>query len=148
VSTPEEWRRRAAEYDRKAKQATEAGDADEALAMDRAAYTARQVAEKLEAEAKAGRLPMRDQRGSKKGMVNAARVRISAGADENPDALVAKANAAGYTLRSLAEAVKCSHVLLSQARQGKRSIRRQIVDDVERLTGFKATRANWPRIRD
>jgi hypothetical protein len=148
VSTPDEWRRRAAEYDRRARAATEAGDAEEALVMDRAAYTARLVADKLEAEAKAGRLPGRDQRGSNKGMVNAARVRISAGADENPDELVAKANAAGYTLRSLAEAVKCSHVLLSQARRGTRSIRRQIVDDIERLTGFKATRAHWPRIRD
>ena len=80
--------------------------------------------------------------------MNPARVRISAGADENPDELVAKANAAGYTLRSLAEAVKCSHALLSQARRGERTIARSITEAVEKLTGFKATKANWPRVRD
>ena len=142
---PAELRRLAAEYDARAKAAIEAGDDKEALVMFRAASSARRVADQLERES----LPRRDQRGNKKQVLSAARVRISAGADASPDELVVKANDAGYTLRSLAEAVKCSHVLLSQARRGKRSIRRSIVDDIEKLTGFKATKANWPGgIRD
>jgi hypothetical protein len=141
---PAELRRLAAELDEKAKTALRAGKAAEAELFVQAAWKARDMADKREQQ-----LLARDQHGTTTEMVNPARVRISAGADEDPDELVAKANAAGYTLRSLAEAVKCSHVLLSQARRGKRSIRRAIVDDVERLTGFKATRANWPGgIRD
>jgi hypothetical protein len=149
VTTPAEWRRRAAEYDAKAKAAAEAGDQEEVEVWVRATLSAQYAAEEMERQEQEGRLPQRGQRGNRSGMLNAARVRMSAGADETPDNLVAKANAAGYTLRSLAEAVKCSHALLSQARRGIRSIRREIVEDVERLTGFKATRANWPGgIRD
>jgi hypothetical protein len=62
MTTPAEWRRKAAEYARKAKEATEAGDAEEALVMDRAYDTALRVAELMEEEAerRAKGLPSRN----------------------------------------------------------------------------------------
>jgi hypothetical protein len=147
--TPEELRKLADEIDKEAEAKARAGDKEGAGKLWDMAEEARYRATQRERAAKVGALRPRNQRGNKKVMVNPARVRISAGADERPDELVAKANAAGYTLRSLAEAVDCSHALLSQARRGERTIKRQIAEAVEKLTGFKATKANWPRgIRD
>lgn len=141
--TPSELRRRADDLDRQGEAKLATGAKDEAAALFTAAESHREVADEMD------RLRRRDQRGNPKGMVNAARVRMSAGADKNPDELVAKANAAGYTLRSLAETVKLSHSVMSMARRGRRSIRRAVAEDIERLTGFKAIKANWPGgIRD
>jgi transcriptional regulator with XRE-family HTH domain len=142
--TPADLRKKAADLEARGDALLKAGKPDQAAKcyVDAEMYGA--------AAAEMERLQRLTQRGSKDRMVaNAARLRMSQGADAVPDELVAKANAAGYTLRSLAEAVKCSHAVLSQARRGKRSLRRAIVEDIERLIGFPATRANWPGgIRD
>ena len=148
--TPAQLRRKAADLDRDGEALIKAGKPKEAAQFLLEAEYYEAAAAEMERRG-IGALPLRGrvQRGSTKGMVNAARVRMSMAADAVPDELVAKANAAGYTLRSLAEAVKCSHAVLSQARRGKRSLRRAIVEDIERLIGFKAIRANWPGgIRD
>lgn len=99
-----------------------------------------------EREAALAQLTAGNRSGNARGMVTAERVRHSRGTKKR-DALVVAANAKNYTLRSLAEAVDVSHALLSQARTGKRSIEADIAKKVENLTGFKATRANWPRLK-
>jgi len=94
------------------------------------------------------RLQPGDQSGNTKPMLPAARVRVSAGtAGDNPDPLIKAANEHHYTLRSLAEAVGCSHALLSQARAGQRSIGADVAKKIEELIGFKATKRNWPKLR-
>lgn len=62
------------------------------------------------------------------------------------DPLVRAANAAGFTLRSLAAAVGVSVSLLSMARRQRdgRSIRRAVAERIAELTGFAASPANWP----
>lgn len=94
--------------------------------------------------------------GNARGMVTAERVRHSKGTKKR-DALVVAANAKNYTLRSLAEALKAekfevTHSLLSQARpdekgHAKRSIDGKLAKRIEELTGFPATKRNWPRLR-
>jgi len=82
-----------------------------------------------------------------KDMVNAARVRISGGKGEG-DPFVSALNASNFTMRSLAERLGVSHALLSQARTGKISISAELASRIEELTGFKASRKNWPKLRD
>lgn len=67
------------------------------------------------------------------------------------DALVRAAVKRKLTMGQLAEAVRKELKLsklppsgLSQARRGTRPIRRDVAEAIERLTGFAATRANWP----
>ena len=100
------------------------------------------------------------QRGNRRGMVQAQRVRVSEGIGAR-DELVEVANEANHTLRSLAEAVTerlkgdgitVTHSLLSQARRGKKKIQEKAAQAVEDLTrsekyprGFQATRRNWPK---
>ena len=83
---------------------------------------------------------------------NTARVNMSS-AKANGDPLTAAANAAGYSLRRLADEVErrlakrgitCSQSLISQARAGKRSIRQPVVDTIQKLIDFPATAENWP----
>jgi hypothetical protein len=82
-------------------------------------------------------------------MLQARRVQASRAAHEGDhDPLVLAANTAHHTLRTLAEAVGCSHVALSRARHGTLSIPMDRARQIEALTGFKATRDNWPRLRD
>lgn len=84
--------------------------------------------------------------GNVRGMVNAERVRHSKGQGDT-DPLVEAANAHHYTLRSLAENLGVSHALLSQARKGTRSIEKSLAEKIEKLTGFPATRGNWPKLK-
>jgi hypothetical protein len=83
-------------------------------------------------------------------MLQAARVRVSRGgrAGQEHDPLVLAANAAHHTLRTLAEAVGCAQPSLTQARQGSISIGLERAQQIEAICGFKATRDNWPRLRD
>lgn len=60
------------------------------------------------------------------------------------DPMIKLANRAGYTLRSLAEAVDMSPAALSMARRGTRSVRAQAAKKIETLIGFKASAAHWP----
>lgn len=81
-------------------------------------------------------------------MVDVQRVRVSGGKNaKRKDPLVLAANAKGLTLRSLAEVLKVSHALLSQARKGTSSIDKALADRIAELTGFAATKAHWPKIR-
>lgn len=154
MTTPAEWRRKAAEYARKAKEATEAGDAEEALVMDRAYDTALRVAELMEQQAQQ---PEQRRKGSRsvtlKSMLPAARARISKGnvRSESASDLQRIANAANHTLRSLAEAVGCSNVFLTKAIRGDKAIRESWAKQIQELTrskeypaGFAATKRNWP----
>lgn len=83
-------------------------------------------------------------------MLQARRVRVSQGGRDGQehDVLVLAANEAHHTLRSLAEAVGCTAAALTQARHGDTSISLERARQIEALTGFKATRDNWPRLRD
>lgn len=72
------------------------------------------------------------------------------------DALAKAAVNHGMTQGEMAEAVRKELHLkrlpmsgISQARRGTRPIRRDVAEAIERLTGFKASRSNWPGgIRD
>jgi hypothetical protein len=72
------------------------------------------------------------------------------------DALAKAAVKHGMTQGEMAEAVRKELKLkklpmsgISQARRGTRPIRRDVAEAIERLTGFRATKANWPGgIRD
>jgi len=91
-------------------------------------------------------LPSSNRRGNQEAMVTAERLRHSEGTGKERDPLVKAANAAGYTLRSLGEALKVTHSFLSQARRGK-PIRRDLAEQIEKLTGFKASKRNWPGLK-
>ncbi|HYF24102.1 MAG TPA: hypothetical protein VD931_00035 [Baekduia sp.] len=73
---------------------------------------------------------------------------LSAGKSRDP--MVQAANAAGFSMRSLAKALKpeLSVGSLSQYRaRGKahsRPVPRWVAEQIERLTGFRATASNWP----
>lgn len=97
-----------------------------------------------------------NQSGNTSDMVTAERVRVSKGRKKR-DELVVAANTHNYTLRSLAEKLEAegfrvSHSLLSQARadakgQAKRSISGALAKRIEELTGFAASKKNWPGLR-
>jgi len=74
---------------------------------------------------------------------------ISAG--KAKDALVRAANSHRLTMGQLLEKVRHELKLkrlpasgISQARRGTRPIRRDVAEAIQRLTGFEASRANWP----
>lgn len=92
-------------------------------------------------------LPHASHSGKDDRMVPAARVRHSQGKGKQGkavDPLVTAANKGGYTLRSLAEHIGCSHAHLYQARRGTVGMRTAWAREIERLTGFEASKANWP----
>lgn len=75
----------------------------------------------------------------------AARVRIARGRKSTDDLVIACARS-GITLRLLSDRLGCTHALLSQARRGKISIRRNLAKQIEALVDFKASKENWPKI--
>jgi hypothetical protein len=91
-------------------------------------------------------------------MLPAARVRHSGGAskDRKTKAFAKVANAAGHTLRSVAEAVRRkfgqgSHVNVGRALRGDRAIQERWAKHIQDLTrseafpdGWEATPENWP----
>lgn len=93
-------------------------------------------------------LPQTNQSGTLPGMHQTERLRHAAGSSDPGDPFLAAIRDAGYTLRSLAEAVGKSHAHLSRARRGEDSIARALAEEIERLTGLKASRRNWPKLRD
>lgn len=74
------------------------------------------------------------------------RVAISAGRSKDP--LAKAAQEAGLSMAALAAKAGVSKALLSMARRGERSIRREVADKIEALTGFVANRKNWPKLSD
>lgn len=123
--------------------AVDAGDLDEARRQQRRAV----AFEELIALTGDRGLPGRDRTGSNRGsmLASPAARRRSAGVAETP--LVRAALERGYTLRSLAETLKCSHALLSQAASGRSSISADLAKRVEKLIGVPADRAHWPKLR-
>lgn len=89
----------------------------------------------------------RHQSGNVDDMVTAERVRHSKGSLSG-DPLKMAANTAGFTIRSLAEKINVSHALLSKARKGERSIEKALATEIQRLTGFPATKKNWPLLKE
>lgn len=61
-----------------------------------------------------------------------------------PDPFVAKINAAGFTVRSLALRLGWKHPVISYYRTGARAIPRDRALEIERLTGWPAT--SWPKV--
>lgn len=142
--TPDEWRRRAADYDAKAKAFAERGDGKEALVWALAADTAMQVAEQLEQRPKRKRLPANVNTRTVDNVLSSDhRVAIS-GARAPKNKLAAAARASGMSMRDLAKRVGVSVALLSLAAAGRRSIKRQIAEHIERLTGFRVSA--WPNL--
>lgn len=62
------------------------------------------------------------------------------------DRLADAVNAAGMTMSDLANELKVTPSYLSQLRHGKKPITQDRADEIEKLTGFKATKRNWPRL--
>jgi hypothetical protein len=71
------------------------------------------------------------------------------------DPLAVAARSAGYSVRTLAQAMRdalgnlegfrgCSHVTLMKARRGKQAVWRPVAELIEQVTGFKANSKNWP----
>jgi hypothetical protein len=92
------------------------------------------------------RLLAADHSGKLRAMVTAERVRHSRGSTGD-DPFRAAVNAAHYTIRSLAEKLGVSHAHLSQARRGQTSIAKALADEIQKLTGFPATKHNWPKLK-
>ena len=88
-----------------------------------------------------------DRPGEDQSMLSSRRRQVSR-ARASQDPLVIACDSAGLTLRMLAERVGCSHALLSAARAGRYSIRRELAERIQSLVGFQATRENWPKIKD
>ena len=150
MTTPAEWRKRAAEYDAKAKAAAEAGDQKEALVWVRATWAAQDAAEEMErmaAEKPAGRkrLP-RAARASTVNtvMTSAHKVAISAGRSSSRNKLATAARASGMTVRDLAKRIGVSNSLLTMAAQGERSLKRELAEQIEKLTGFPVS--SWRKL--
>jgi len=72
------------------------------------------------------------------------KVAISEGRSKDPLAVAARK--AGMSVAALAKRAGVSKALLSMARTGERSIKRDVCVRIEKLTGFAATKANWPGI--
>lgn len=94
-------------------------------------------------------------------MILQTRVRHSRGkssaSDDGVSKFVRVLNAAGYSIRALAElpGCPCSYGLLSMASRGDVSISRKVAEWVEARTksekypnGYEATRSNWRKLRE
>jgi len=131
----------AARLEKAAARARERGDAESALDMQEAVVDLLVMGSPEEA-----RLLASNQSDSIRRMVNAERVRHSRGST-GEDPFKVAANEAHYTIRSLAEKLGVSHASLSLARKGERSIERSLAEKIEKLTGFQATKGNWPKLK-
>lgn len=158
--TPSQLRARAAALEEEAV-AIVATDLQRARDLNATAEGLRILAEETEL---ASGLRRSDRSGnSTEKMQSAARVRHSVGtsdARDDQDVNVVRfqeiANAAGHTIRSVAEALKKkrgkgTHVYILKALRGGAGIRRTWADDIQELTkslkyphGFVASQRNWP----
>lgn len=147
MTTPAEWRRRAVEYDAKAKAAAEAGDQKEALVWVRATWAAQDAAEEMERMQgdKRKRLPRSaGGRSVNTVMTSAHKVAISAGRSSPRNKLAVAAREAGLTVRDLAKRLDVSIALLTMAAKGERSLRRDLAERIEKLTGYSVS--NWRKL--
>lgn len=136
---PEDVLALAHQWEREALRARAKGDVQRADQLDENAARARELVAAWQ------RLTGRNQSDTHKGMLPAARARISAGRVKGASAALMKmASAKGYTLRSLAEAVGCPQSIITRALGGTRRIRLSAARAIAKLTGFAATEKNWP----
>jgi hypothetical protein len=147
---PSDLRALAEQQDQQGLEAARAGDTHTAASAFLEALNLRRTADELES-----RLRQAPRRVTTPAVVTADRLQRSASAEGGDDALAQAARAAGMTVRALAQAVRremagtagfrgCSHVTLMRARRREATVWRPVAEVIERLTGFGATRKNWP----
>jgi hypothetical protein len=125
VPTPDELEALARELDAKSEE------------LHVAAAEARALATKLRA------LP-RSEQPSRVNVVDSQAHAVATSQGRSKDPLVKAANKARLTLRELAKRVDMTPSHLSMARRGDRTIRESAAKKIQELTGFAATKANWP----
>lgn len=134
--TPKDLRARADEADRQGMEAL-GRDRAEALRQFARAELLRQTAAKLEGlsgQVRSVNLPRMH--------TDATRLNISRG--RASDDFHKAVQAAGMTLRLLAEKLGVTPSLISQYRRGTKKCPRGRAEEIERLTGFRASAKNWP----
>lgn len=136
--TASEWLALASHADAQAQQLAAEGRIAEAAVLSTKAQRYREVAAALQSQTKHG----------KKHDVHPASdpiaLRMSRGRKVKSK-LSEAAQAAGYTLRSLATAAGASHAQLSSAHAGRWPIKESVALKIQELTGFAASRKNWPK---
>lgn len=151
MTTPAEWRKRAAEYDAKAKAAADRGDKDEALVMVRAAWVAQDAAEEIEELARAkGLLPRNNPRIVSEAKVTATQLRrrgvaVARGKAAKSKSVVAKAITASsfHTLTAYARHLRISQPALSRYINGGLPCPRFVADAVK--ADFGLDHKVWPK---
>ena len=138
--TPDEFRSAAASLDEEAVTLARSGQIVEAAKRAMEAERLREAAEALEA------LQPQTKHGKKRGMADTDTIALRmAQGRRSKSKLSEAALAAGFTLRSLGEAVGVSHAQLSSAHAGRFTIQESVAQHVEKLTGFAASKKNWPK---
>ena len=142
---PAELRRMAAELAEQAREAFKRGDEVEAMRLVRASWEVRDAADERQQLIKSGRLPGPvNKRTVNTVMTSAHKVAISAGRSSPRNKLAAAAREKGMTVRELAKKTGVSNSLLTMAAKGERSIRRDLAEQIEKLTGYRVS--NWRRL--
>lgn len=95
------------------------------------------------------RLRPRNQSDNDTRMLEASKVRHSEGAksDKRTKRFLKSANDHRHSMRSACEAVGLLQPAVSQALRGLKSIKHSDAVKLEKLIGYEATQANWPRLR-
>src|SRR5688572_17870540 len=152
--SPEHLRQLADQADRDGLAAAKRGDTHSAAKAFLEARNLRATADHMERK-----LPQAPRSGNLN-PVQSASLSKSESAVGGDDPLAVAARASGYSVRTLAQAMRdalgnlegfrgCSHVTLMKARRGKQAVWRPVAELIEQVTGFKATAKNWPGgIRD
>lgn len=153
MPTPEDLLREAEQLEAEGRAAMDAGRVEDAAVAFAQALVRRRVAQAMARTT----LPSPQQSGTSTEMLSTARVRTSAGKGPKRGKLIVVANAAGFTMRSLAERLKIegfrtSHASLSRAQHGIDRVPEALAKRVQVLTksvqypnGFEATLKNWPK---
>lgn len=136
----------AVELETRAEAAFAAGRVAESVSLYERALGRREMARALASHPST----KREQSDTTREMTPAARARISQGrsrqsrGEAKPHPLIVAASSRGHTLRSLAAEVGTPASIISRALGGTRRIRRSAAQQIEALTGYAATAANWP----
>jgi hypothetical protein len=147
----EDWLEEANRYDAQAKQALAEGRVGDAVVLSVRAEAARDAAEKVRRA-----LTATSRAGKKRAVEAVERLHVSQG-KKDQGSFQQAANAAGYTVRSLAQKLRAegwrvSHPYLRQCLNGEANIRLSLAERVQEVLGkdpakgwrWAATRKNWP----
>ena len=141
--TPDELRKRADELDELARAAFKRGDEAEAMKLVRGSWLARDAAD--EREQALSRLPRRvNKRTVNSVQTSEHRVAISKARAPKKNKVAAAARESKMSLRELARKARVSPALLSMAASGKRSLKREVAERIQALTGYSID--NWPKL--